>query len=463
MNKALCVLTLLTLGAQASLLEVYKDKARYTYKPVTNFIGLAQVTKAVCEQHNVMTVRIRKCEADTALCNRYNELHTLRERSLRLNKQLETLDAFRASLKLTLVDAKNWLKTSEKLAKEESRLIRDMQEVTFRADESARLLEKQTSAKFPVAFAVPCNGEATLTLPKKAITFAPLYEADITDNNITLTQKLQVTNRSGIDIKADEGRFYFYRATSYITPPHFIPQIVSDTPIHAPSPLPRIARAKTIHAVETAPAPDKPIFKHEENRLYTVAPLKLPSDGTPKHFILGSYTLKTSCGIEWHAYERNSALYVCRFTPKEEIESKNWKVTKNGKVLNEKASGRYEGKRYALYVEYVKSLNVTRKPYVPNKKEDGFFETKVKKRGGNVLSMTNLSNKTVRLHVIERIPVSTTEKIKVKPIKPTNVKNFKVDKEGKATFSLTLKPAESKTVEVLYEIIHDKAVKSYLQ
>ena len=65
------------------------------------------------------------------------------------------------------------------------------------------------------------------------------------------------------------------------------------------------------------------------------------------------------------------------------------------------------------------------------------------------------------LTVIERIPTSTTDEIKVKLLEVTSAKkvNYKVLEEGQIEMSITLDAQESKKVEVLFEITYDKDVK----
>ena len=75
--------------------------------------------------------------------------------------------------------------------------------------------------------------------------------------------------------------------------------------------------------------------------------------------------------------------------------------------------------------------------------------------------MTNKSDKAKALTVIERIPTSTTEEIKVKllEIKSDNKVDYKMLKDGKIEMKLTLEANENKNIDVLFEILYDKELK----
>ncbi len=92
-----------------------------------------------------------------------------------------------------------------------------------------------------------------------------------------------------------------------------------------------------------------------------------------------------------------------------------------------------------------------KKELVKDMKEEPFFSMNtLKTQKVWKYKITNNHKKVQKLTLIERLPISKHEDIKVKLIGKT--KETKLDKNGKIYFDFELKPNESKEIEFGYEI-----------
>ncbi len=109
-------------------------------------------------------------------------------------------------------------------------------------------------------------------------------------------------------------------------------------------------------------------------------------------------------------------------------------------MINENASGEYRDEKYHIYTKVEEDIKILRKPIVKKERETGIFGGTARKKDGFTLTLTNKSDKVKTLTVIERIPTSTTEEIKVKllEIKSAKKVNYKMLKDGKIEMKLTL-------------------------
>jgi hypothetical protein len=461
MNKKAILVAITTGMLFGSTLEVYKDKIFYTYEPQNDFIGISQILRAVCDGTPVDIVRTRTCPEDHAMCKHYNERNLLRNEHSAVRKRIEMLDAFANGVRPSAVETKRWIEASQTLASEFAQLEEKSQRLSFDIARYDSMLKKETNAPDPAALEHRCNGTLHLTLPGNGIGFNVRYRAELDEKSerMRIMQILEITNRSGVDIEATHARFFNENASKYLSIPHFSPKILRERP---PVIAYRHAKAVTADVAVAAPIQKRTApTVTKRTRTYDIAPLSLPSDGKTRRFELETYETKTVCRNELHAYQSREAVSVCRFAPKSEIESGVWQVRQNGKILNESARGRYENGKYALYVKTVRSLKVRKLPYIPKKKEDGFFETVIRKKEGTILTLTNVSDKPLDIRVFERIPVSASDKIKVTSLSLKGVEKYETDKRGKLSFDVKLKPSQTRTIEITYIIEHDKDVEVY--
>jgi hypothetical protein len=138
-----------------------------------------------------------------------------------------------------------------------------------------------------------------------------------------------------------------------------------------------------------------------------------------------------------------------------------WKVKEGSVTINEKARGIYRDGSYKLYTKKEEDIKILRKPIVQKERETGIFGGTARKKDGFVLILTNKSSKSKTLTLIDRMPASTTDEIKVKLLEIRSDKkiDYKILKDGKIEMNVSLAAKERKKIEILFEISYDKEIK----
>ncbi|MCF6205876.1 MAG: DUF4139 domain-containing protein [Sulfurovum sp.] len=447
----------------ASSLQVYQDRTLYRYTPKSTFIGLTQNIEAKCDQKRVSLESTRSCPSNMRLCTLFEESETLHARILKNRMNTQVLDQLLTLPQPQTLDAAKWVDAARKVGEEKSRLQLEKEKLSYDAQRLKARFAKQTRSDQPLETTQACKGELELTLPYGYVTFSTQYEAILKDDHIKVIQELSVLNQSGIDIEADKAHFYYRPAQQYLQPVHFAPWLVQERVIYQT----KLRKAMSKRAMPNdmaemamvAAAPAKATY--EDAREYSIDKLSLPSTGEPKTVPVVTWEAPLKCQTELFSYRQHNAFEVCSFKPKYQIEQHQWRVRNEEAIINEKAVGEYDKGIYRLYTQVDRDIDVRRQKVVLKERESGIFGGTVRKKDGYTLTLINKSDKTKKLQVHERIPTSTTEKIKVKLLSVKSKKPiaYKLSKEGELTMDIVLSPKETKHIEVLFEISYDKDLK----
>jgi len=469
-TKSLTLGLLLSSGlSQASSLAIYQDSATYTFQPETSFIGFAKGIEAKCKGTIIPLKASTICPSEDRLCQ---ELTTLKETAQKLKATQANIKVLNTIISLpqpTSFDASAWVEAAKTIGTEQAKLSLDesifKQELVLRSKDFKRQAPTQNTLSMKEA----CQKELELSLPYGQLSFSTFYEADITDKKrVTVTQYLSITNKSGIDMQADDAMFFYRPAHRYIRPIHFSPWIVSK---YEPQPIRNYAKAKraasmdeaqmvgTMSMVATeAPAP---VAQYLNAREYQIKNISLPSTGMPIDVQVTQWKAALECDIRVYPYRNTTAFHTCSFTPKLQIDNNQWKVKAAQITINDKAVGEYRKGKYTLYTQAELDIKVERKPIVKREKTTGIFGGTARKKDGFIIKVTNKSDKPKTVTVTERIPTSITEEIKVKllEVKSDKKVNYRLLKDGEIEMKLTLAAHENKKIEVFFEIAYDKDLK----
>ncbi len=456
--------------AYASSLSVYQNQTSYTYQPNSSYIGLTQNLKAKCDGNSMGLHVITTCPRDKRLCK---ELKSLQESKQKLNSikaNTKVLEQLISLPQPTSFDADEWIKSARMVGKEQARLYEESQISTEALNLKRKSLQKQAPSKRALISNEICKKEMELTLPNGYVSFSTSYEANIVhEKEIEVTQYLSIVNRSGIDIVADSAMFYYRSANPYVRPIRFDPWIVSKYEPRpkrrmakkAMSPNARMADEPLMEVSMAMPAGSAPAARYVDAREYQIDNLELPSTGEPVNVQVISWSTPVRCEIQAYPYAHTGAFQVCSFDPKQQIDSHMWKVKEGSVTLNENARGVYRDGSYKLYTKKEEDIKILRRPIVQKERETGIFGGTVRKKDGFVLILTNKSSKSKTLTVIDRLPASTTDEIKVKLLEIRSDKkvDYKILKGGKIEMNLSLAPKERRKIEILFEISYDKEIK----
>jgi len=456
----------------ASSLDLYQDRTFYHYIQNNNFIGFGQGLKANCEGSPMDLRTVSICPEEDRLCKILTDLRSTEQEVQDVIATSNVLEKLISLPQPTVLDAASSIDAAKDIGLEQSRLLTQKKVLIQEVKIKQQRFRKQAPTQQTKESATLCKEEMELTIPYGYVTFSTRYEAELKDENeISVTQYLSIINRSGIDIEAETAMFYYRSASQHVYPTHFSPWIVSKT---IPRPK-RVAKSKKYRAQEMqmdmamisvqrdAPlrGPSAPVATYENAREYKIKNLTLPSTGVPLDLPVLTWKTALSCDVRAYPYEKRQAFHVCSFKPKYQIDSNVWKVKSSSEVINENASGEYRDEKYHIYTKVEEDIKILRKAIVQKERETGIFGGTARKKDGFTLTLTNKSDKEKTLTVIERIPTSTTEEIKVKllEIKSAKKVNYKMLKDGKIEMKLTLAANETKKIEILFEISYDKELK----
>jgi len=463
--KIVSAAVLLGADIHAATLEIYQDSVRYRYIPVDTYIGFAENVTARCLEKRVSLSAHVDCPEEKRLCKERKRVDMLQTEADSLRYSLSSLQGIMKKIKPTAVEADKWIDAAEKTGKKRAELVEAAKKAKAELARAKRHFLSQTSAVKALFADEKCNGELELTLPGGTVTVRLINEADLSGNgNIKIIHYLALKNRSGIDISAKDARIYARNSRLYLQPIHFTPWKVR--PRRAKSgelkyvkrrlPEAKPSLAGAVMKEDAAPAPMIENVVKTGYKNYAIGKLELPSTGTEIRVKTAEYTAATVCENTVYPYRDRQVYVACRFTPSETIAEHRWLLKKNRRIISENAFGEYEKGKYLLYTDVDDTIKVERRRIVESDRSSGIFGGSIKKSDGFVLRITNLSKKVKSLKIVERIPRSVTDRIKVKLLTITGAEKESLDEEGKLTMKLSLSPGEHKEIKVLFQLKYDK-------
>jgi hypothetical protein len=445
----------------ASSLDIYQDRTLYRYVPKHTFVGLTQNLQARCDNEPLVLETTQVCPQSQRLCTLYKKAQQVRTELLQNSANSKLLEQLVSLSQPRSIDAGGWIAAAKKISTEQTQLALQKERLNAENHKLKQRFARETRASVPLTQRKLCKGMLELTLPYGYVTFSTKYEAELSGKEIVVTQKLAVINHSGIDIVADEAHFYYRPAQQHVRPVHFSPWIIGEKKARPTKGIRKHTLNKMMQespasmSVDAA-APMKVVY--QDAREYMVKNLVLPSTGEEIRVPVMTWRAPVQCQEELYAYRNRSVFEVCTFTPKFQIEQNRWKIMKERKILNARAVGEYDQRRYRLYIRQDPDIKVIRKKVVLKERETGIFGGTVRKKDGFSLTLINKSDHAKKIMVTERIPTSTMDKIAVKLLSvdaPKGVTHT-LQKEGKLKMDVALAPYESKKIEVLFEISYDK-------
>jgi len=467
LSKPLYLLLLAGGVSYASSLAVYQDNTFYTYTPTTEFIGFTKGVSAKCEGSSIALNAMETCSPTDRFCKELQSLESVKQEVQVVDTNNKVLSHLLTLPQPTSLDAASWIESAKLISVEQAALNYKKETLVKQLNHKEQRFRKQAPSKVAQETVGVCQKELALTLPRGNVSFTTSYEADMDGKEVSVTQKLSIVNRSGVDIQADSAMFYYRMANQNVRPIHFSPWVVRK---YEPRPQKKYKSVqRSMMVEESAMMSDSvmgmvasaPVASYEDAREYKVTNLTVPSTGVPLEVEVLSWKAALDCEVKAYPYVNTKAFHVCSFTPKYQIDSNNWKVKSGSKVINERAVGEYRDGNYNLYTKVEDDIKIQRKAIVLKERETGIFGGTARKKDGFTLTLTNKSDKVKTLTLIERIPTSTTDEItsKLLSINSKTKVDYKMLKDGEIEMYLTLNANQTKKIDVLFEISYDQDLK----
>jgi hypothetical protein len=462
----------------ASSLEIYQDGAKYRTIPSDRFIGLSRGVQATCDGQALTLLPLAVCPPKQRLCAEVGKLEELGRSVRALQLEGKTLDKFITIAKPTQIDATQWIEAAAKIGTHQSELVHKINQLNKAQRSAKQAFDTQAPTQAATVAKKKCVGELELTIPAGYIGAKLLYEADTSDPNaIAIKQFIALSNHSGIDIVAKEADIYARSYQVYLRPQQFTPWVAQiqqslrknkriDSARYA-SKSPQRERylsepdmeVNAMVAPVVAPESKMGAVIQTGYKNYHVSGIELPSTGEEIKVKIADYKTTTTCELVSYPYRDSRVYRACSFTPQSPIEANKWRIAKNKRLVSDQAYGTYRDGKYLLNIEVDEALLTTRTPIVKRDRSSGIFGGSIRKKDGYTVALTNLSDQTKEVKIIERIPTSTTDKIQSKLLRVEGASSHRLLKDGKLEITLKLAPHAYQEIKVLFELSYDKATK----
>ena len=302
------------------------------------------------------------------------------------------------------------------------------------------------------------NSKLLVSYPTFNIGKNSFYEINVNskEKNLEIKNKSFITQSSGFDFNNIDINLYTYNYSNAVKPQVFRPnyldikQPILRKNVQADVAMmemaaPKMMRTKSIRSV--------PTFSYNETTtkaFFKASHIDLKS-GVKNAVTFSNDKFKTKSKIEIDGYSSSNAFYKVDFKSDKLYSTQNTKLYLDGTYVGQSYINQIKkGKETSLYLGNDSFVDV-KKDLVKDMKEKPFFSmSKIKTEKSWKYTITNNSNEEKSITLVERIPVSKHEDIKVELL--SNAKYTKKENNGKISYDFILKANEKTTFEYGYII-----------
>ncbi|WP_072682021.1 DUF4139 domain-containing protein [Arcobacter sp. LA11] len=361
-------------------------------------------------------------------------------------KNLEVTSKF---LKKEILDSHNKIYNIEKELKKDNESLN-------------KLVKKRVNTKFTkLDYDITCKkgNEVTISYPIYNISRNGFYDInyDSSKKSIGIKNSSFITQSTGVDFKNIDINFYTYNFVHQLKPNIFRPQYLD---IYKPRKVAYAQEAEVmmdsmisknmVRAKTSAPRPTFAYIESTTKSFFKASNINLPS-GKKTEVVFSKDNYKANDSLEIDGYSQSQAFFKVEFKSKKLYGILNSKLYLDGTYIGRSNINEIKkDKKSSIFFGTNRFIDI-KKELVKDMKEEPFFSMNtLKTQKVWKYKVTNNHKKVQKLTLIERLPISKHEDIKVKLIGKT--KETKLDKNGKIYFDFELKPNESKEIEFGYEI-----------
>lgn len=317
-----------------------------------------------------------------------------------------------------------------------------------------KLTQKRTNTKYTkLDYDISCKKPAFITYPIYNLQKKSLYEVsyDSKKEEIELKNLLYITQSSGEDLKNIAINLYTYNYINQIKPNPFIPEYLDFAEKHdAVTEAANGIKPMLMKATRVLKTPAYDYYEDTTKSFFKASNITLLS-GKENKVLFAKDSYKASKSLEIDGYSMSQAFYKVDFKSKKLYGITNANLYLDGTYIGKTTLKELQkNKKSSIYFGANRFIDI-KKELVKDMKEEPFFsinKTKTQKIWN--YEIKNSSKQTQKIVLLERVPVSKHEDIKVKLIGES--KENKMEKNGKIYFEFDLNPNESKTVNFGYEI-----------
>ena len=350
--------------------------------------------------------------------------------------------------------------TQKEIETNYNKIYKLQEELTSLNQELAQLINKKNSNVYSkLNYDASCSGDSKLLVsyPTFNISKNSFYEVNVDskEKKLEIKNKSFITQSSGYDFENIDINMYTYNYSNAVKPQTFKAEYLD---IQEPILMKKAQADKVM--MEAAPVKmmktnlrTAPSFSYKETTtkaFFKASNIDLKS-GIKNAVTFSKDKYKTKNKIEIDGYASSNAFYKVDFKSDKLYSSQNTKFYLDEVYVGQSYINQIKkDKESSLYLGIDSFIDV-KKDLIKDMKEEPFFSmSKIKTEKLWKYTITNNSNEEKTITLIERIPLSKHEDIKVKLI--SNINYTKKEDNGKLSYDITLKPSSKTTLEFGYII-----------
>ena len=445
--------------ANASM-KIYKNKAELTYTPNSKFIGFNKNLTASSIDGDIKIFKGSCHDSNIDICKSINKLSVLNSNKETLIREKNVLkhllDNFYSDYKSAKIDMDYITQASQSIKKIDEQInvnnikIQNLKQTINLPVERPFYFNKVYKDKVKLNFS--------------GISFYSKYILDIDKQK--LQHALHIKNNSGVDIKKTTA--YLFETNNHATTSNTAFRVSTVSKRNTTNIKKRYRDAMPMVSSMAVNVNYKsaPIIQKTQTRNFKIQNFSLKSDAIEKKFIVNSKKVKIKEQTIWRTWQ-NKVFIEGSFPIVDAIENKRIDIIyKNALIKNNFI--RLDKNRQIFNIVQEYDIKVKSKKIPTYTESKGLFNSDTMTKTTKKLQVTNMSNKTKKLTIYSKIPVSTDEDIEVvlnyfKNSKNKN-KNIKHNKKnGKLILQTQLKAKESKEFTYEYTIKHPKKIKVFIR
>ncbi len=333
------------------------------------------------------------------------------------------------------------------LNRELNRAKKELQEIQNQKAKSYKLLA--------VRFTCRDRGNASITYPQYDFRIDNFYKinGNPKDKSLTFTKKIKIIQKSGEDFKNIDIVSHSNNYNQRVQPSPFFPKYLN---IYKR----KVLYAKSVNAmVEDSvmqPIAETKYMQNFTTFAFVLKGVNLPNN-QEKIITLEDKKYLVSFQNDIDGYASNLAYLKASFKSDKYYRNSRAYIELEGDqigIINLKRIKKAQ--KVDIYFGENQNIKI-KKTLLKRYNESEFF-------GNNQINtqvwqykITNQYSKTQKINLIERIPISQNEDIKIEPLFDT--KKAKINKKGRVIWSFSLPPNETKTIKFGYKTIKPKSEK----
>ena len=312
-------------------------------------------------------------------------------------------------------------------------------------------LQKQQAKeykKLQITFTCRDKGRAKITYPQPNFRVNDFYEirADVKHKNLQFIKKIKIIQKSGEDFKNIDIISHSNTYNRRVEPTPFYPRYLN-------VPKKRLLYAKSSKVTLLDNAMVRPVAKSKYIQNLTTSAFVLRGINLPnnqeKIFRVENHNYSVIFENDIDGYGSNLAYLKANFKSDRYYQSSRAYIRLGENQVGVINLNRIKkGEKRDIYFGENQNIKV-KKNLLKRYNESEFFGGKQINTQVWQYKITNQSNTTQKINLIERIPISQNEDIEIEPL--FDAKKAKINKKGRVVWSFTLTPSETKTIKFGYK------------